>query len=51
MLLRRKEFQRPFNKRFVILENAPVPGVLIEDEARRSDRVAAGRILRNQVKV
>ncbi len=31
-ILSRKEFQSPFNKRFVMLENASVSGVVIDDE-------------------
>src|SRR6266511_5472898 len=43
-----KELQRLFHERFVVLEDAPMPGILIEDElgvrkaARQVDRVAAG---------
>src|SRR5437867_13175552 len=43
-----KELQSLLHERFVVLEDAPMPGILIEDElgvrkaARQVDRVAAG---------
>ena len=43
-----KELQSLFHERLVVLEDAPMPGILIEDElgvrkaARQVDRVAAG---------
>ena len=46
-----KELQSLFDERFVVLEDAPMPGILIEDElgvrkaARQVDRVAAGHHL------
>src|SRR5438128_5965372 len=46
-----KELQRLFHERLVVLEDTPMPGILIEDElgvrkaARHVDRVAAGHHL------
>ena len=43
-----KELQSLFHERLVVLEHAPMPGILIQDElgvrkaARQVDRVAAG---------
>src|SRR2546427_7865405 len=49
-----KELQSLFHERLVVLEDAPMPGILIEDElgvrkaARQVDRVAAGHHLRSE---
>src|SRR5213596_3613616 len=46
-----KELQSPFHERLVVLENTPMPRILIEDDlgvrkaARHVDRVAAGHHL------